>query len=162
MVTNGFYPGLRPVVTITSGGFDPIHPGHVRYLKAAAELSTYKKTAVILNSDSWLINKKGYVVQNLIARAEILREFKCVLSVIPQLETDATTDKTVNKSLRYIKERHGNLYDLIFCKGGDRTEENTPEADVCDELGIKIFYGIGGYSKYDSSQEMIKRIPSLG
>lgn len=126
-----------------SGGFDPLHFGHVRYIQNAAK---FGDVYIILNTDSWLRRKKGYAFMPWEQRAEILRSIKGVKDVI--LARD--DDDTVCESLRY-------LYPDYFAKGGDRTRENTPEQAVCIELGIEMLWNIGG-EKIASSQELVRAI----
>lgn len=132
----------RSVVAI-SGGFDPIHFGHVRYIKEAAK---WGDVYIILNSDSWLIRKKGYSFTQWEQRAEILREIKGVKDVL--MASDA--DGTVRETLR-------TLYPDFFAKGGDRARENTPEQALCHELGIEIIWNCGG-EKVASSSELVDAI----
>ena len=96
-----------------SGGFDPIHIGHLRMLKEASE---YGDLYVIVNSDDWLIRKKGYVFMPFEDRAEIISSFSCVYSAV----TVNDTDGTVCSALKKIKPKY-------FANGGDRVLTNTPE-----------------------------------
>jgi len=126
-----------------SGGFDPIHVGHIRYIQDAAK---YGDVVIILNSDSWLVRKKGYAMMPWEQRAEILRAIHGVRDVIMAKDED----NTVCDSLRY-------LYPDYFAKGGDRTQDNTPELALCIELGIKTLWNIGGI-KIASSSEIVDAI----
>jgi cytidyltransferase-like protein len=131
---------------IVSGGFDPIHCGHVRYLKAAKAMCD--KLLVILNGDSFLIRKKGYFVFNSEERHEILLAMKVVDYVrIHNSDADDVVDM-----LGWIYNEF-NECELIFMKGGDRSPlgKPIPEVNVCRELGIQIMYGVGGYDKPNSS-----------
>lgn len=121
-----------------SGGFDPIHPGHIRMIGAAAE---HGPVVVILNSDDWLRRKKGFVFQPWQDRAEILSAVRGVQRVEPVDDSDGS----VCEALRRIKPG-------IFVNGGDRTIENTPELDVCLQLGIATIFGVGGAKAGSSSQ----------
>lgn len=136
-------------VVAVSGGFDPLHVGHIRYLKAARELGDY--LVVILNGDSFLMRKKGYKVFSAEERREILLAIKYVdMVVLYEAERD-----DVEYPLRFI------LPD-IFAKGGDRRPDGvgipSVEENVCKELGIEIVYGVGGYDKPDSSSWVAKRM----
>lgn len=138
-------------IVVTSGGFDPIHPGHILYLQSAASIGD--KHICIVNSDKFLDAKKGYHVQNWIARMTILLNIKGVDYVVPAIDDD----NTVRQTLRWIRAEHP--HDIIyFCKGGDRKKDEIPEKDVCDELGIHIWDGMGGRDKVDSSQDIIGRL----
>lgn len=129
-----------------SGGFDPLHGGHVDYLESAA---TYGDLIVILNSDEWLIRKKGYCFMPFLERRKILMALECVHDVIEAMDDD----NTVSESLRILS---GIKY---FGKGGDRTRYNTPESKICSKLGIKVVYGVGG-QKTQSSSKLVKNVQS--
>jgi cytidyltransferase-like protein len=134
-------------VVAVSGGFDPIHVGHIRYLEAAKKLGDY--LVVILNGDSFLMRKKGYKCFDAEERREILLALRCVdMVVLYEAERD-----DVEYPLRFI------LPD-IFAKGGDRNPDSMPttEQKVCEELGIEIVYGVGGSDKPNSSSWVIERI----
>lgn len=128
------------------GGFDPIHIGHVRQFKEAKKLGN--KLVVILNTDEWLMRKKGYVFMPFNERKEILESIKYVNEVIPCIDKDDTVERTLEQ-----------LKPSVFAKGGDRTPENMPteEIEICKRLGIKIVYGVGG-KKVQSSSWLIDRI----
>lgn len=130
---------------VISGGFDPIHIGHVRYIQEAAK---FGDLTIILNTDSWLLRKKGYAFMPWEQRAEILRAIKGVRHVV--IANDA--DDTVCPTLRL-------LYPDYFAKGGDRTIANTPEQALCHELGIKLLWEVGGI-KAASSSEMVDALRS--
>ena len=137
-------------IIVTSGGFDPIHPGHIRYLQSAA--SHGDKHICIVNSDKFLDAKKGCHVQSWIARMTIILNIKGVDYVVPAIDDD----NTVCQTLRWIRAEYP--HDVIFfAKGGDRTKDEIPEKAVCDELGIHIWDGMGGYEKIDSSRDIMRR-----
>lgn len=123
-----------------SGGFDPLTIGHVRYIQEAAK---YGDVVVILNTDSWLVRKKGYSFMKWNERAEILRAIRGVKNVVMAQDFD----DTVRPSLKA-------LYPDCFAKGGDRTRENTPELAMCIDMGIEIIWNCGG-EKISSSQELV-------
>jgi D-beta-D-heptose 7-phosphate kinase/D-beta-D-heptose 1-phosphate adenosyltransferase len=132
----------KKTVVAVSGGFDPVHIGHVRYLKEAKKLGD--KLLVILNTDDFLIRKKGKPFMIFDERKEILEAIRWVDKVVPSVDTD----QTVCESLRYYRPD-------IFAKGGDRTISNIPERDICTELGIKMAFGVGG-AKIQSSSWLIE------
>ena len=132
----------RPTVAV-SGGFDPVHVGHVRMILEAAEVGD---VIVIANSDEWLMRKKGYVFMPWKERAEILASIKGVLKVV----TVDDSDGTVCEALRREKP-------TFFANGGDRKTDNTPEMDVCSELGIGLLWEVGG-GKIQSSSELVKNV----
>ena len=129
-----------------SGGFDPIHVGHVRMILDAAQ---YGDVTVILNSDEWLIEKKGYKFMPWEERAEIIRAIKGVVNVVNTLYD---TDGSVCNTLRNLKRDIGLDY---FANGGDRYESNTPEMKVCNELGIGLLWNVGG-GKIQSSSTLVE------
>lgn len=130
---------------MVSGGFDPLHKGHVRYLKEAKKLGDV--LFVILNSDKFLIKKKGYNFMSFAERKEILEELKCVDSVVKCIDKD----QTVCETLKLWKPD-------IFAKGGDRFYNNVPERHVCKELGIEMIFNVGG-GKIQSSSDLVEAIP---
>ena len=127
---------------VVSGGFDPVHIGHVRLILAAAE---YGDVIVVANSDSWLYRKKGFVFMTWDQRKEILEALKGVVKV----EWVDDTDETVCEALRRIKPTY-------FANGGDRKGDNVPEVAVCKELGIEMIWNVGG-GKIESSSELVNR-----
>ena len=133
----------RKIIVAVSGGFDPVHVGHIRYFKEAKKLGD--KLIVILNSDKFLIKKKGYAFMPFKERKEILESIKWVDKVIPAIDKDQTVCKTLAK-----------LKPDIFAKGGDRTLENIPEKEVCEKLGIRMVFGVGG-GKVQSSSWLLNR-----
>lgn len=119
---------------VISGGFDPIHPGHIAMIESAAE---YGEVHIVVNSDDWLVRKKGFFFQPWIDRKKILEAYT------PHVHAVDDTDGTVCEALRRIKPDY-------FGNGGDRTNKNTPELDVCQDLGIEPVFELGG-GKYSSS-----------
>jgi len=117
-------------IVCVSGGFDPLHVGHLEMFHEAAN---YGKLSVIINSDAWLLRKKGFVFLPWEQRAAIIRELRYVASVASVDDTD----NTVCHALRRIKPRY-------FANGGDRTPMNTPEMLLCTELSIEMLWNIGG------------------
>lgn len=124
-------PRPTPYTTVcVSGGFDPVHIGHLRMIQDASQ---HGHVIVVVNSDEWLMRKKGYIFMPFKERCEILEGFAA---------TGETTfvddsDNTVCEALRRIKPNY-------FANGGDRKTDNTPEMDVCDELGIGMLWSVGG------------------
>ena len=130
-----------------SGGMDPIHIGHVRMILDAAR---YGDVIVILNSDEWLIDKKGYCFMTWEERAEIIRSIKGVSMVVP---TQKEQDTSVCNTLKYLKKE----YDLtFFANGGDRIDTTTPEMRVCEENDIQMLWNIGG-GKVQSSSTLVNK-----
>lgn len=133
----------RPTVMV-SGGFDPVHAGHIRMIRDAAK---YGDVIVIANSDDWLWRKKGFVFMEYERRIEILNAIKGVILV----DSVDDSDGTVCEAIRRIKPTY-------FANGGDRGRSNTPEQTVCEELGVQLLWGIGGEEKLDSSSELAKKV----
>jgi len=134
---------MKKKTIMVSGGFDPIHVGHIRMIREAAE---WGDVIVVINSDDWLLRKKGYVFMPWKERAEIIRGIEGVLEVTGVDDTDGT----VCMALGYHQPD-------AFANGGDRKKENTPEMEVCDELGIQMLWGIGGKDKPQSSSWLVNK-----
>jgi len=128
-----------------SGGFDPIHIGHLQLIRAAAK---YGRVVVILNTDQWLLDKKGYYFMTLEERIELLKSIKKVARVV--VADDA--DGTVANTLRKVEPDY-------FANGGTIDEESIcqREREVCDEVGIEMVFAIGG-RKVQSSSELVKKL----
>ena len=134
---------MRRIPTIAvSGGFDPIHKGHVQMIREAAE---YGQVIVILNSDDWLVRKKGYKFMTFEERAFIAGSIKGVSVVMNVNDSDGT----VCAALERMKPDY-------FANGGDRYDTNTPEMKVCEELGIQMLWNIGG-GKIQSSSTLVSK-----
>ena len=133
----------RPVIAV-SGGFDPVHIGHVRMIRDAAR---YGDVMVIINSDDWLMRKKGYVFMPWEERAEIMGNIKGVRLVTQVDDSDGTVCEALR---RHIPD--------VFANGGDRKTENTPEMDVCEELGIQMMWAVGGNNKPQSSSWLVNKL----
>jgi cytidyltransferase-like protein len=134
---------LRPKlgkIVATSGGFDPIHPGHISCI---IESKKYGDTlVVIVNGDAFLTAKKGRPFQNLETRSLIVSGLREVDFVIP---FEIEGDPTVTKALEELKPD-------VFTKGGDRVDQTSiPEWGVCEKHGIKIISGVGADKKWSSS-----------
>jgi len=123
---------------LVSGGFDPLHTGHLDYLIAA---SVYGNVVVALNSDEWLLRKKGYVFMPWDDRRRIVNDIRHVHKVISVDDSD----NTVCEALRSIKP-------FYFANGGDRENPDPEEHKVCKELDITEIFGIGGKKVCSSSK----------
>ena len=139
-------------IAVVSGGFDPIHSGHISYLKSAKEIADY--LIVALNSDEWLINKKKKVFMPIDERKNILINIECVDEVMT-FDDDAA-GSCIN-ALEKIKQKYPNET-IIFCNGGDRNSGNIPEMQVKD---ISLKFGVGGESKINSSSKILKQWKGL-
>ncbi len=134
-------------ISVVSGGFDPIHSGHISYLKAAKEISDY--LIVALNSDDWLERKKKRVFMPINERQIILMSIEFVDEVIIFDDDDIGSCKD---ALEKIKTKYPNE-EIIFCNGGDRNKDNIPEMEV---TGVNFMFGVGGEDKQNSSSWILK------
>ena len=131
---------------VVSGGFDPIHVGHLRMFIEASELAP--RLIVIINSDNFLIEKKGYVFMPIAERMEIVEGFTVVDKVIASIDEDLTVCKT----LQWLAKKENVK---IFANGGDRNNtDSVPEADVCRENKIAMKFNVGG-GKIQSSSSLV-------
>lgn len=139
----------RPIVVAISGGFDPIHIGHVRYMQEAKKLGDV--LVVILNNDHWLKLKKGHAFMPQDERKEVIESIACVDRVVLSSHTERTDDYSVCEDLRVLRPD-------IFANGGDRKPDNdpVPEVAVCDEFGIQMMYNVGAGGKVQSSSWLIE------
>jgi D-beta-D-heptose 7-phosphate kinase/D-beta-D-heptose 1-phosphate adenosyltransferase len=133
-------------VVVVSGGFDPVHSGHLSYFNAARQLGD--KLVVGLNSDSWLCHKKGKAFMPLQERSKIIQSFKMVDYVMFFDDSDGSA----RKLLKLVKQTFPQEQ-IIFANGGDRTKENIPEMDVD---GVEFIFGVGGENKTNSSSSILQ------
>ena len=130
-------------VSLVTGGFDPIHSGHISYFERAKDLSNY--LVVGINTNEWLTRKKGQYFLPWIERAEIIRHFDMVDAVISWDDEDDSALGAISKCLEISES-------VVFCNGGDRTKTNIPEAmGYADDPRVEFQYGIGGEDKMNSS-----------
>jgi len=135
-------------IVIASGGFDPIHSGHINYLNEASKLGNY--LVVALNSDAWLIRKKGKAFMEWQERATIISNLKSVDSVIEFDDFDNSAKNAI------LKVRQSNpKAKIIFANGGDRTKENIPEMSIEDN-NLEFIFAVGGDYKKNSSSWILK------
>ena len=126
---------------MVSGGFDPLHVGHLRMIQ---EASNFGEVIVVVNSDAWLMRKKGYVFMTFDDRCEIIKGITGVKKVVGVDDSDGTVVEAI--------QTHE---PDIFGNGGDRTMKNTPETTICDKLEIETLWGLGG-GKIRSSSEIVE------
>ena len=139
---------MRELVLV-SGGFDPIHSGHIYLIQ---EASKYGEIVVLLNSDEWLRKKKGKEFMPFEERAIIMKSLKNVIDVIAFDDSD----KTCIKGLKSAINKYPN-HKIRFANGGDRDGITTPEKKFCDENNIETLWEIGGKNKSNSSSWILKR-----
>lgn len=135
-------------IVAVSGGFDPLHIGHVRLFLEAKKLG--EKLVVILNNDNWLRKKKGYVFMPQRERKEIIEALASVDRVIVTAHRRNPQDMSVCVELAKIKPH-------IFANGGDRTKKNIPEIAVCKKIGCKMVFGVGRGGKIQSSSWLLEK-----
>ena len=140
-------------IVVTSGGFDPLHIGHVRCIQESARIANTNNTyqgsgvlIVIVNGDGFLTRKKGKPFMPHQERMEIIN----ALHGVDYVTGWDDGSQTVVGALELLKPH-------FFCKGGDRsTAANVPEFDVCDKLKCMVVFGVGGTDKVQSSSDLIK------
>lgn len=128
---------------MVSGGFDPVHIGHIQMIE---EASRWGVVIVVINSDEWLMRKKGYIFMPWKERARIMGNIKGVVLVSGVDDSDGTVCSAIEKHRP-----------SAFANGGDRKKENTPEMIICDELGVQMLWGIGGKDKPQSSSWLVNK-----
>ena len=138
----------QKIVVMVSGGFDPLHFGHIRMFKTAKNLGN--KLVVVINNDNWLREKKGFVFMPQNERREIIEAIECVDDVILSGHAKDTKDDSVNAELLLIRPH-------IFVNGGDRTRKNIPEVPVCKSIGCKMIYNVGRGGKVQSSSWLLEK-----
>lgn len=133
-------------IVLVTGGFDPLHSGHLAYFKAAKALGDY--LVVGLNSDEWLTRKKGRPFMPLQERMAIIGNLKMVDDVVVYNDDDGSSCDAI----RLVKQRYPNA-ELVFANGGDRTKDNIPEM-VSDD--VEFVFGVGGHNKKNSSSWILE------
>lgn len=133
-------------IVLTTGGFDPLHSGHIEYFKAAKALGD--KLIVGLNSDAWLVRKKRQAFMPSNERVSIIQNLNMVDGVILFNDDDNTAIEAINN----VKLLYPNA-EIIFANGGDRTPDNVPEMIFDD---VKFVFGIGGENKMNSSSWILQ------
>ena len=136
----------KPIVVVVSGGFDPVHIGHVRMFEAAKKLGD--KLVVILNNDNWLKKKKGHAFMPQQERAEIIKGFRAVDEVVLTGHRPNPKDTSVCAELKKIRPD-------IFANGGDRTRGNIPEVPLCKAISCRMVFNVGRGGKVQSSSWLL-------
>jgi cytidyltransferase-like protein len=134
-------------IVVVSGGFDPLHSGHIAYLKSAKSLGDYLVVGV--NSDEWLARKKGRSFMSWDERAAIVSELACVDEVVAFDDSD----DTACGAIQHVIDTQPSNPHIIFANGGDRTKDNIPEM-VFDN--VEFVFGVGGEDKKNSSSWILK------
>jgi len=138
---------VRRVVAV-SGGFDPLHIGHVRMFEEAKALGDY--LVVVLNNDNWLHMKKGFAFMPEKERKEIIEAIHCVDEVVVTGHTKDDMDRSVCHVLSTVRPH-------VFANGGDRKPDGdpVPEVALCQKLNIEMVYNIGHGGKVQSSSWLV-------
>jgi cytidyltransferase-like protein len=138
---------MKKIVLVT-GGFDPVHSGHIAYFKAARSLGDM--LIVGINSDEWLARKKG-------AAFMPWNERLCIVNNLAMVDEVYTFDDEDGSARHFIQQvrAHYPTAELIFANGGDRTEKNIPEMDVVDSK-LTFAFGVGGFNKVNSSSWILQ------
>ncbi len=139
-----------PKIVVVSGGFDPIHIGHIEMMHEAKALGD--RLIVLVNNDNWLIAKKGFAFMPEAERLAIVKAIKHVDDAVLTSHPKNPTDMSVCKELEALKPD-------IFANGGDRKPDGdpVPEVELCNRLGIKLVYNIGKSGKIQSSSDLVKK-----
>jgi D-beta-D-heptose 7-phosphate kinase/D-beta-D-heptose 1-phosphate adenosyltransferase len=139
-------------IVLASGGFDPLHSGHIQYLQAARQLGD--RLYVAVNSDEWLIRKKSKFFLPQLERLKIVQSLKMVDY---SLKFDDSDDSAKN-ALHQVRQLHPDD-EIIFANGGDRTAENIPEMELAHDqrfANLRFEFGVGGHTKVNSSSEILR------
>lgn len=135
-------------IVLVTGGFDPLHSGHIAYFKAAKTLGNM--LIVGINSDEWLERKKGRAFMPWNERLCIINN----LSMVDEVYTFNDDDGSARHFIQQVRAHYPNA-ELIFANGGDRTDKNIPEMDVVD-TNLKFVFGVGGFDKSNSSSWILE------
>lgn len=136
-------------IVIVTGGFDPVHSGHIAYIQAARQLGT--KLIVGANSDAWLREKKGREFMPWAERAAILGSIRGV----DEVWAFDDSDNSARDLIRQVRNANPKAK-IIFANGGDRTKTNVPEQDL-DDGNLEFIFGVGGENKANSSSWILER-----
>ena len=141
---------MSKLVVLATGGFDPLHTGHIKLFKEAKKLGDFLMVGV--NSDDWLTRKKGKPFMPITERKVIVGELRVVDNV---LEFDDSDDSACD-AIQHILDISN--WDLVFVNGGDRTKENIPELDrFLGHDRVNFAWGVGGHEKTNSSSWILKQ-----
>ena len=140
------------VISIVSGGFDPIHPGHIMMMKDCLKFSNYLIVGV--NSNKWLINKKGNYFMDIQHRIYVVSSLNVVNET---MEFEDDEKGSANNLLIKIRNKYSNDK-IIFANGGDRSDSSKIlEFETAKQYNIDLKFGIGGSHKESSSSDLLKR-----
>lgn len=134
-------------VVMVSGGFDPIHIGHIRMFQEAKKLGD--KLIVVINNDNWLRMKKGKEFMPEVDRKEIIEALAVVDKVFLSSHSENTDDMSVCEEIKKVRPH-------IFANGGDRFADNIPEFKLCNDFKIEMVFNVGKGGKVRSSSDLAK------
>jgi cytidyltransferase-like protein len=135
-------------IVLVTGGFDPPHSGHIDYFNAAKALGD--KLVVAINTDEWLVRKKGKPFMDQYERGRIIESLKMVDQVVCYPDADGSSKNAITGVRAMYPDDT-----IVFANGGDRTKDNIPEMDVDDD-NIEFAFGVGGDYKTNSSSTLLK------
>jgi cytidyltransferase-like protein len=138
----------KKTVVAVSGGFDPIHIGHIRMFERARALGD--ELVVILNNDNWLRKKKRHIFMPEEERREVIESLRVVDRVVLTKHGPEPEDMSVSRDLEELRPN-------IFANGGDRKHDNIPEVAVCDRIGCEMIFNIGDGGKVQSSSWLLEK-----
>tara|TARA_R100001082_G_scaffold106750_1_gene79898 strand:+ start:4988 stop:5446 length:459 start_codon:yes stop_codon:yes gene_type:complete len=138
-------------VVVLSGGFDPMHVGHLRMIQESAKMAQI--VIVGVNSDEWLMRKKGYVFMPLEERLEMVQGIRGVAKAMEFDDNDNSACDLLHRVRSLWPE-----FKVAFANGGDRTSDNIPEIPVAEKLGVHLIWGVGG-GKIQSSSDLVNSHP---
>ncbi|MDR1696678.1 MAG: adenylyltransferase/cytidyltransferase family protein [Rickettsiales bacterium] len=140
---------MKKTFYIVSGGFDPIHEGHIALIQSAAVESD--GVIVLVNSTDWLIRKKGREYIPMKTRMAVCGALR---GVVDCMEFD-DADNSASDGIERARAKYPDD-DLVFANGGDRTRDNIPEHAACEKNNVAVKFGVGGENKANSSQWITK------
>lgn len=135
-------------IVLVTGGFDPLHSGHIEYFKAARQLGD--KLVVGVNSDLWLTRKKGRPFMPITERVSVVENLKMVDHCLLYNDDDNSSIEAIKNVRQLYPDAH-----IIFANGGDRTKENIPEMSHKDD-NLSFEFGVGGFNKANSSSWILE------
>jgi cytidyltransferase-like protein len=138
---------MNDKIILVTGGFDPLHSGHIEYIKAARKLG---RVVVGVNSDAWLVRKKGQPFMSFEERLNIVNNLKDVMVAIGFDDSDGSAKDAIRQVRKMFPKNT-----IVFANGGDRTKENIPEMDT-DIENVEFLFGVGGENKMNSSSWILQ------
>lgn len=143
-------------VILVSGGFDPVHKGHIEMIEKASEMA--EEVWVILNNDSWLRQKKGQAFMKENEREYIMSNIKGVTRTFvnnPRIPADKTVCDGIYSAVSTYRRNIGGELSMAFGNGGDRGQGNVPEEDYCNSMGVAMIWNLG--KKIQSSSWLLEK-----